>query len=140
MATIPQPSPTPKTYTIHPHANLFPRMNVGEASVKRARNVLDKAAPAITEQIKQGKMRVGAVSKDVLAKPHEQQVKALEERRENKPSNTSDEYDKAEKKLIERLKALRADTAEACMTETIKKLKETVTTMKRAVEADKKAA
>jgi ParB-like chromosome segregation protein Spo0J len=41
-------------------------LNVGEASVKRARKVFDKAAPEIVEQVRQGKTRVSAVSKTVL--------------------------------------------------------------------------
>jgi ParB-like chromosome segregation protein Spo0J len=118
-------------------------LNVSEASVKRARNVLDKAAPQLLEQIKQGKIRVGAVSKKVLAKSHDQQVKALAEEREKKEkqqaSNTSDEYDKVENKLIEKLTALAPDNADTCAANTIKRLKETVTTMKKAVETSKAA-
>jgi hypothetical protein len=44
--------------------------------------------------------------------------------------NTSDSYDKAEKKLIDRLKALSLEEAEAAAEDTIKQLKSTVATMK----------
>jgi ParB-like chromosome segregation protein Spo0J len=121
-------------------------LNVGEASVKRARNVLDKAAPQIVEQIKQGKTRVSAVSKEVLKKPKDQQVKALaeekekKEREKNQETKAPEEYDKAEEKLIEKLKAFAPDTAEAAVAGTIKKLKETLATMKSAVEAATKKA
>jgi hypothetical protein len=55
--------------------------------------------------------------------------------------NPSDAYDSAEKSLIKRLKALAPDDAEAAAEETIKQLKETVTTMtKAAAAAMKKAA
>ena len=121
-------------------------LNVGEASVKRARKVFDKAAPEIVEQIRQGKTRVGAVSPTVLKKPQADQVKALaeekakKEKKKNEAAKPSEEYDTAEKKLIEKLTALIPGNAEAAAAETIKKLKDTVATMKKAAETVKNAA
>src|SRR5262245_61637662 len=91
-------------------------MNVGEATVKRARNVLVKAAPEIVEQIRHGKTKVSAVTKTVLAKPKAQQVKALAEEIERKKRTvimSDQEYNKAENKLIEKLTALKPETADA---------------------------
>jgi ParB-like chromosome segregation protein Spo0J len=53
-------------------------LNVSEALVKDAKNVLDKAAPVILEKVQNGKMRIGAV-KEVLDKPKDQQQQALKE-------------------------------------------------------------
>ena len=47
--------------------------------------------------------------------------------------NPSDAYDSAEQKLIKRLKALPPNNAEAAAGDTIKQLRETVDTMKKAV-------
>jgi hypothetical protein len=44
--------------------------------------------------------------------------------------NASDSYDKAQKKLIDKLKALSLEDAEAAADETIKQLKSTIATMK----------
>ena len=66
-------------------------LNVGEASVKRAKAFLQKAAPPLVEKVRQGKMRVSAFSKDDLAKPHDQQIAALEDKgasAEDKPART----------------------------------------------------
>ncbi len=53
----------------------------------------------------------------------------------------SDEYDKAEEKLIQRLKNLNPDEAEAAISTTIRKLRDIVVTMKKAAAAvEKKAA
>jgi ParB-like chromosome segregation protein Spo0J len=91
-------------------------LNVGEASVKRARNVLTNAAPELVEQVKQGKLRVSAINKKVLAKPKAEQgaeVKRLANLKSAEP-DASDAYDKAQKKLIEKLKKLTPpDAAEA---------------------------
>jgi ParB-like chromosome segregation protein Spo0J len=53
-------------------------LNVSEALVKEAKNVLDKAAPVILEKVQKGQLRVGAV-KEVLDKPKEQQEQALKD-------------------------------------------------------------
>jgi hypothetical protein len=114
-------------------------LNVGEASVKRAKNVLTKAAPEIVEKVRQGKIRVSSVSKKVLVKPQNEQVKALEEEEQRKSDNATktstadDAYSKVEKKLIEKLQELKPNEADAAATETIKKLKATVATMLKVV-------
>ena len=51
-------------------------LNVSDALVKEAKNVLDKAAPEIVTKVQKGKLRIGA-AKEVLDKPKEQQVQAL---------------------------------------------------------------
>jgi len=114
-------------------------LNVGEASVKRAKNFLAKAAPELIEQVRQGKRRVGSVSTKVLKKSHAEQLKALATDGGD-DDNPSDKYDNAEKSLIKKLQALAPDVAEAAATATIKKLKDTVGTMLRAAENTKKAA
>jgi len=53
--------------------------------------------------------------------------------------NPSDAYDSAEGKLIKRLKALPPEDADAAANETIKQLRETVATMKKAVQNAKAA-
>jgi ParB-like chromosome segregation protein Spo0J len=114
-------------------------LNVGEASVKRAKKVLTKAAPEIVEQVRQGKIRVSAVGKKVLAKPHAEQMKTLQEEEQRKSDNATktstadDAYNNAETKLIEKLQDLKPDAADAAATETIKKLKATVATMLKVV-------
>jgi hypothetical protein len=54
-------------------------LSVGEASVKRARQVLDKAAPELVEQIRKGTLRVGAFNATVLRTPHAEQAKVLKD-------------------------------------------------------------
>jgi ParB-like chromosome segregation protein Spo0J len=114
-------------------------LNVGEASVKRAKKVLTKAAPEIVEQVRQGKRRVSAISSKVLKKPHAEQAKALADEEQRKSDNATktstpdDAYTNAEKKLIEKLQDLKPTEAEAAATETIKQLKATVATMLKAV-------
>jgi Protein of unknown function (DUF3102) len=47
-----------------------------------------------------------------------------------KPKQPSDEYDRAETTLVEKLEALSPDTAEAAATETVERLREAVTRIK----------
>jgi hypothetical protein len=111
-------------------------LNVSPKSVQRARNVLDNAAPEVVAKIRQGIVRVGAVTKKVLALPKDQQAKAIETAKSE--PNVSDKYDAAEEKLIERLKALPLNQAEDAAPATIRKLRAALEE-KTEAEAKKKA-
>ena len=50
--------------------------------------------------------------------------------RKTKEPKPSDEYDRAESKLVEKLEALSPDTAEAAATETVERLREAITRIK----------
>ena len=113
-------------------------LGVSPKSVQRAKNVLDKAAPDVVEKIRSGKVRVGAVTKKVLALPKEQQSKAIET--ETPEPNASDKYDAAEAKLIEKLTALTLDQAEAAVPATNQKLRAAFAEMTKAAPAKKEAA
>jgi ParB-like chromosome segregation protein Spo0J len=64
-------------------------LNVGEASVKRAKMFIEKAAPALVEQVRQGSMRVSALTAEQLDKPHDEQIKIVEAKAaEDKPAST----------------------------------------------------
>jgi hypothetical protein len=100
-----------------------------------AKNVLIKAAPEIVEQIKQGKLRVSAIGKKVLAKPKAEQVAELKRLADLKSAPQAattiafEAYEKAEERLIEKLKAYFAvapNDAEDVVAGTIKKLRKTV--------------
>jgi len=107
-------------------------LKVSEKSVKRARNVLDQAAPELVNKVRTGELRVGKLTKDILKKPHAEQVAAVN-KKPNPKSVTADEaYDDAQDKLIQKLKALAPDNADAAATKTIRELKETVSLMKTA--------
>jgi hypothetical protein len=100
-------------------------LNVGRASVERAKVVLAKGDPWLIEQVEQGKISVTDA-----AKPD----KSPDKGEPGKPVPTpSDKYDTAEKKLIEKLQDLKPAEAEAAATETIKKLRAIVGTMLKAV-------
>lgn len=121
-------------------------LNIGEASVKRAKKVLEKATPEIVDQVRKGTTRVSAVTKEVLAKPKDEQVKALKkaievkEAEKAKEANPSDAYDKAQDTLIKKLQDLKPEAADAAVSVTTKKLKETVATMMKAAASTKEAA
>jgi ParB-like chromosome segregation protein Spo0J len=66
-------------------------LNVGEATVKRAKTFLDKAAPQLVEQVREGTMRVSALSRKELNKPHADQIKLIEAKanaKESAPEST----------------------------------------------------
>jgi ParB-like chromosome segregation protein Spo0J len=66
-------------------------LNVSEPTVKRAKTFLDKAAPQLVEKIKQGTMRVSALTNDELKRPHGEQIKLVEDKakaKENEPEKT----------------------------------------------------
>jgi len=60
---------------------------------------------------------------------------ALANPKEKKDLKPSDEYDKAESKLVEKLEALSPDTAEAAASETAERLREAVVRIKKPAAA-----
>jgi ParB-like chromosome segregation protein Spo0J len=100
-------------------------LNVGRASVDRARQVLAKGDPSLIEEVEQGQISVTAGAGK--GKGNKNPDKGKDE------PTASDKYDNAEKKLIEKLQDLRSTEAEAAAAETIKKLKAVVATMLKAV-------
>jgi hypothetical protein len=60
---------------------------------------------------------------------------ALANRKTNSEPKPSEEYDRAESKLVEKLEALSPDTAEAAATETVERLREAITRIKTKVAA-----
>jgi ParB-like chromosome segregation protein Spo0J len=67
-------------FTIKDAATTF---RVSQASVKKAKEVAEKAAPEVKEMVRQGTLRLGAV-KEVLDLPKEQQAATLEKKKEEK--------------------------------------------------------
>jgi hypothetical protein len=66
-------------------------LNVSEPTVKRAKTFIDKAAPQLVDKVKQGTMRVSALSKDELKRSHGEQIKLVEDKakaKENEPEKT----------------------------------------------------
>lgn len=60
---------------------------------------------------------------------------ALANRKPPNPKPASDEYDRAENKLVEKLEALSPDIAEAAATETVERLREAISRIKTKVAA-----
>jgi len=60
---------------------------------------------------------------------------ALANRNPPQPKPPSDEYDKAESKLVEKLEALSPDTAEAAASSTVERLHEAVARIKKPAAA-----
>jgi len=102
-------------------------LSVGRASVERARQVLKNGDPSLIDAVEQGQTSVTAAAETATGKDPDKGNDDKEE------PTASDKYDKAEKKLIEKLQDLKPNEAEASASETIKKLKATVATMLKAV-------
>jgi hypothetical protein len=102
-------------------------LNVGRASVERARAVLKKGDLSAIEAVEKGETTVTDAAKGGEKGEEKGPDKGKEE------PTASDKYDKAEKKLIEKLQDLKPTEADAAATETIKKLKATVATMLKAM-------
>jgi ParB-like chromosome segregation protein Spo0J len=56
-------------------------LSVGEATIKRAKTVIDKGAPEIVEALQKGKLRLG-MAVGVVEKPKEQQAQAVKDAKE----------------------------------------------------------
>jgi hypothetical protein len=103
-------------------------LNVGEASVKRAKNFLNKAAPELVEQVRQGQRRVTSVSNDILQKPKAKQLGLLqkqanerEEARDN--PNWPERVKSLKESLLAALENVEADAAKALAHEVVQALK-----------------
>jgi ParB-like chromosome segregation protein Spo0J len=110
-------------------------LNVSEALVKDAKNVLDKAAPELQAKVQKGQLRIGAV-KEVLDKPKEQQQQALKDaakaRRQTAQANKeaskakstppstekSDEVDQLTDALVGKLKEMKKKDPESAFAAT----------------------
>jgi hypothetical protein len=102
-------------------------LNVGRASVDRAKVVLKSGDQALISEVQKGKTSVSKAEKQVK-KP--------------KPVSTSSTkadaaYEKAEKTLLDCLEDLAAEEAEAAATETIRNINKTVAVMLKAAEKAK---
>jgi ParB-like chromosome segregation protein Spo0J len=100
-------------------------LNVSPNSVKRARNVLEKAAPELVERVRDGTLRVGKVNKKVLALPKDQQQNAVDAKKPELPASTklADKTTKLANSLIDALKKMDKDARTTTATNIIKLLK-----------------
>jgi hypothetical protein len=80
-------------------------MVVSEATVKAAKKVFEKAADDVQDAVKRGKLRLGAVTTDVLKKPKAEQMKEIDRLK------VEAEKEKAEKKAAEKAAKEAAKTA-----------------------------
>jgi ParB-like chromosome segregation protein Spo0J len=108
-------------------------LNVGRASIERARQVLARGDPSLIEEVEQGTTTVTAAAAPATGS------KGGGKGGGKGTEKASDKYDKAETKLIEKLQDLKPTEAEAAATETIKKLRATVATMLKAAATAKAA-
>jgi ParB-like nuclease domain len=113
-------------------------LGVGVASVKRARKVMNEAAPEVVEKIRQGAVRVGAVTKEVLKLPKDQQMKAIDAAKADPDANTA--CTNAENNLIKKLEALPLEEVEVRVPALISKLRATVAKLATKAEKQKEAA
>jgi len=84
-------------------------LSVSEATVKTAKEVVEKAAPEIKEKVLKGELRLGA-AKDIIDKPKDQQLAELERVREQRKAEQ-------EKKRKVRLAAKTTSKANQAMTD-----------------------
>jgi hypothetical protein len=100
-------------------------LNVSPKSVKRARNVLEKAAPELVERVREGTLRVGKVNKKVLALPEDQQVKAVDAQKPELPASTklADKATRLADGLIDALKNMEPDARTTTVSNIMKRLK-----------------
>jgi hypothetical protein len=123
-------------------------LNVSPKTVERASKLVGADMPALLTNAEQGKVKVSAAVA-FLEKPEQERqklladnagdiVKAINSRApEADSAKASDAYDKVADKLVEKLKALAVEEADAAATKTAKALKDTVATMRAGA---KKAA
>jgi hypothetical protein len=116
-------------------------------------NMLKSNCPEISErtayrymELARGKAQLEAKLKsksatmaDLTLNEALQLIKDKEAGKKKGTGNASDAYDTAEEKLIKKLKALPPDQADHVIAETIKKLKDIVSTMKMAAKTAKAA-
>jgi ParB-like chromosome segregation protein Spo0J len=102
-------------------------LNVGRASIERARLVLKNGDPSAVAEVEQGQTSVTAAAAAAT-----NTAAAGTGTNPGTGKSASDKYDSAEAKLIEKLKDLKPNEADAAATETVKKLRATVATMLKA--------
>jgi hypothetical protein len=114
-------------------------LSVSERSVTRARALLKKGDPSAIEAIEKGTTTGGAAGKSGTGSSGTGSAGGGKgggggggTGGKDEPT-ASDRYDRAEAKLIERLKDLKPNAADAAATVTIKKLKDTVAMMLKVV-------
>jgi ParB-like chromosome segregation protein Spo0J len=112
-------------------------VGVSEKSAKRARDVLVNAAPEVVEKIRDGAVRVGAVTKDVLKLPKDKQLNAVTV---EPVADANTACTNAENSLIKKLEALPLDEVEVRVPAMISKLRATVTKLAAKAEKKKEAA
>ena len=116
-------------------------LSVGERSVTRARAVLSNGDPSAIAAVEQGTKSITEAAAEAAGKSGT--GKGGTGKGTGKggkgTDSPSDKYDRAETKLIERLKDLKAPEADAAATVTIRKLKETVAIMTKAAASAKAA-
>jgi hypothetical protein len=99
-------------------------LNVGEASVKRAKKFIEKAPPQFVEKVKQGTMRVSVLSSKELDKSHDEQIKIVADAEAEKANpNLSDKVDELVKSLLAVLKKMQDDPAKTCAENVVQELK-----------------
>jgi hypothetical protein len=113
------------------------RFSVSKRTVEHAENVLKNCIPEIVEAVEKGRLKVSAATalakkkknaedqKSLLAKNEGDVIKAIKSLKvpSSGPSTqTSDEYDKLQEKLIAKLTAMDATNAEAAAQKTINSL------------------
>ncbi len=111
-------------------------LSIGRGSIDRAHKVLNSGNPALVNEVEKGNVSVAAAAQQVTTKDAGKTGKG---NARGSGKNASDAYDSAQKKLIEKLEALPLDDPDAAANETIKLLRSTVATMKKAVENAKAA-
>jgi ParB-like chromosome segregation protein Spo0J len=89
-------------------------LNVGEATVKRAKTFLEKAAPELVEKVKQGTMRVSVLTNEELKKPHEEQLKIVQA---SGDPDLTQQVDDLIKRLIKKLKELKQKNKDHAQTD-----------------------
>jgi hypothetical protein len=101
-------------------------LNVGRASVERARKVLASGDLALVKSVEQGTQAVSSVANIVKAATNNKGKGS----KNGDNRNPSEIYDEVQEKLIEKLQKLPLQEAEAAAEDTVKQLRKTVTTMK----------
>jgi hypothetical protein len=109
----------------------FLQIHLPEVSERTAQRHM-RLAKAHADGTLEGKLKEKSATMADLTVVGAEELLGPENRRSSGSQNPSDAYDSTEKKLIEKLKKLAPDDAEAAAVETIKQLNETVKTMKMA--------
>jgi ParB-like chromosome segregation protein Spo0J len=105
-------------------------LHVSEASMKRAKAVLDNGVPELVQMVEQHKIKASAVQELVKRPVEEQRAILAKKGKEFKaamvalnPPNQSDIYDGIEAKLLAQLNNLTTDARSAAATKTVEKLR-----------------